>query len=168
MSCLGDTPNGKARGSHVCAFRDREQYPVIEETSLFCHFYDDMLAAVHLSVPGHHWTRREALMLLLPSTRLPRVVPTDPSTIGTSRRRRRKRYHKRVFCLVKIRYPTPDSLPHMITLAFGDLPSQVGGNYGYGCGWKRCFGLFQRLRSPRASSEIASYDTPRLQSNRRA
>ena len=31
------------------------------------------------------------------------VVPTDPATIGTSLRRRRKRYQERVFASLKIR-----------------------------------------------------------------
>jgi|SRR6266850_3646979 len=82
-----------------------EQYTVISRNLFILSLYDDVLAgvalAVHLSVPGHHWTRqREAPRVLLPmigaSSACP-VVPTDPATIGTSRRRRQRCYRERVF-----------------------------------------------------------------------
>jgi hypothetical protein len=104
--------------------------------------YDDMLAGAGatqrctLSVPGHHWTwarQREAPIVLLPRTRLPRVVPDTPfdhlaphGDAGES-------------AITNACTPREDTGTQpltrcrvgragRITLAFGDLPSHVGGN----------------------------------------
>jgi hypothetical protein len=122
-------------------------------------------AVAHIFVLGHHWTQREAPEHIWPKSV---VVRTDPATIGTSLRRRRKRYLERVFCLVKIRYPTPDSLPRwdrridfsvlaichrmrrgLLTVTDTDVEKcRLFDGHG--------------LRSPREHSEISCVDSRRL------
>lgn len=120
-------------------------------------------------MPGHHWAwtrQREAPIVLLPSTRLPRVVPDTPfdhlaphGDAGES-------------AITNACTPREDTGTQPLTRCrvwAGGQDHFSFWRFAIACRWQlavtdtdesRCFGLFQRLRSPREPSEIASYDTP--------
>ena len=109
--CFGDSPTGKARGRHACAFRDGEEYSVIEEASLFCHF---MMTCWQVQLGGAlicTWssldtTTRGANTLITeyPSSACSSDTPFDHWHLTATQTKVLSRTR---VCLVKIRVPNP-------------------------------------------------------------
>jgi len=139
--CLRDTPNGKMRGRHACAFRERST-PSYRTTSLFCHF---MMTCWQVQSGGAlicAWSsldkdnvRHQSPYYRVASSACSSDTPCDHWHITETQARALS--GTRVLPRERYGYPTPDSLPRgtgRTTLTFGDLPSHVGSNYGYGYG----------------------------------